>query len=172
LQAPGSLQALFFYPQKKWSLEKLYHKDIDQQLFLSAYNFAIGKDVPCAGYVAGPDAFSEWAENLRWTENDPNAYHGNSYCGSCYQEARGIAAVFIHQMFQKYHGKSQGSILTKLVSIYQSEERYFRDFTNLFPFGFSGDLSKKKRDQGADLLKMIKEEELKAVDLLEKLINI
>lgn len=151
LHAPGGFAEIIFEKETKpLELERR-----DRQALQRAVRVAEGKYVE-DGYVQGPKAFDTWARQLKDGQENVLLYHGNSYVGACMHEGMEWATQFLKNMAKRYMKQPQGDILNSASKEYGKAASSMKEFTELFPFGFKGDLPKEKRQKGAKLLERTK----------------
>lgn len=151
LHAPGGFAEIVFEKEAK----PLELDTRDKQALQRAVRVAEGKYVE-DGYVQGPKAFDTWARQLKEGRESVLLYHGNSYVGACMHEGMEWATQFLKGLSQRYKKQPQGNILNSASEEYSKAAASMKEFTELFPFGFSGDLPKEKREKGARLLENTK----------------
>ena len=115
------------------------------------------------GYVAGPDAFEEWAIALERGPEAALSYHGNSYVAECMHEAKETASTFLKRLAKKYASRPQAEHLTKAAQEYAASETLLKQFTWIFPFAMEGAMPPDSREKGAGLLRSVKPHELAAI---------
>lgn len=126
LQAPGCLEAIFFE-------EEIPLPDGDQRDLEAvgrAANMAEGAYAP-KGYVAGPDAFDEWARVLEESP-DEVIYHGNSYVAACTREMKAYAGRFLDRLASRHAGAPQAEPLARASEEYGESERLMEEFVEIF----------------------------------------
>jgi DNA-binding HxlR family transcriptional regulator len=162
LKAPGCLDVLFFR-------DKIKRRDetADKEALRRAINFASAKVPILSNYAAGPAGFDEWANVLETLPEEKQNYHGNSYVGACYCEGRELCAQFLKRLAKKYPGK-QSKHLLKAADCYDKGWKLMKEFTQLFPFKFQGDMSLANRKKGAELLRKAKPNEEEAIQHMKK----
>jgi hypothetical protein len=99
---------------------------------------------------------------LETLPQDKQSYHGNSYVGACYSEGRQMCAEYLKRLAKRYPGK-QSKHLLKAAEAYDRGRKLFKEFTQVFPFGFEGDMKLEKRKKGATLLRAVKPCEEEAI---------
>jgi DNA-binding transcriptional ArsR family regulator len=157
LKAPGCLDAVFFRARTKRKGETA-----DKEALQRAIGFASGKMPVLNNYVAGPEALDEWATVLEMLLEDKQNYHGNSYVGACYCESRGMCSEYLKRLAQRHPGNQSKSLL-KSVEAYEKGWKLMKEFMQLFPFGFRGDMNLERRKKGAALLRAVKPCEEEAI---------
>jgi DNA-binding HxlR family transcriptional regulator len=161
LKAPGCLDALFFC-----SRVKRRDETVDKGALRRAINFASAKVPILSNYVAGPVALDEWANVLETLPEEKQNYHGNSYVGACYCESREVCAEFLKRLAKKYPSK-QSKYMLKAAECYEKGWKLMKEFTQLFPFKFQGDMLLADRKKGAKLLRKVKPDEEEAIQLMK-----
>ncbi|MFX0117617.1 MAG: winged helix-turn-helix domain-containing protein [Candidatus Hodarchaeota archaeon] len=161
LFADCGLRALFF---RKKSPDT--SKQADKSLILRAISMAEGTSYPLFGFIAGPVAFDIWASILGSNIDDTVTYHGNSYVGNYIHEAKDIAASFLLKLAEKHTKSPQQTPLAEAAQEYRAAEKLMKQFKEIFPLNWYGDMSRSKCQRGAELLRNVKHHELRALDLL------
>jgi len=151
LHAPGGFSEIVFEKETK----PLELDRRDKQALQRAVRVAEGKYVE-DGYVQGPKAFDTWALQLKEGQENVLLYHGNSYVGACMHEGMEWATQFLKGLSQRYKKQPQGEFLNSASKEYSKAAASMKEFTELFPFGFQGDLPEAKRKKGAKLLESTK----------------
>jgi len=167
LHAPGGFSEIVFEKKTK----PLELESRDKQALQRAVRVAEGKYVE-DGYVQGPKAFDEWARHLKEGGEDVLVYHGNSYVGACTHEALEWAAQFLKGLSKRYKGQLQGDSLHSASKEYSKAAASMKEFAELFPFGFEGDISESKREKGATVLKSTKPHVESALTHMKKTLKI
>ena len=157
LKAPGCLHAIFFGEKIK-----RHGETSNKEALRRAINFASGKAPVPNNYVAGPAALEEWASVLETLPEDKQNYHGNSYVGACYCESRRMCMEFLKRLAKKYPGKHSKHLL-KAAECYEKGWELLKEFTQVFPFNFQGDMKLADRKKGAELLRQVKPFEEEAI---------
>ncbi|MFW9991001.1 MAG: winged helix-turn-helix domain-containing protein [Candidatus Odinarchaeota archaeon] len=164
IQAPGSLHA-FIFDRKV---------DVPENLDLETMKRALriitdhGAD---PGYIAGPDAFKEWADVLENGTLDEMSYHGNSYTAHCYHEAKDIANKFLQRLHAKYSDNPQSGYLLAAAGEYEKAGELLKEFTGLFPFAMEGNITSDNRKKGAKMLRQVIPHEESAIRELKQVIG-
>jgi DNA-binding HxlR family transcriptional regulator len=162
LRAPGCIDAFFFRDRVK-----VNNEEADKEALKRGVNFATAKVPINDNYVGGPAALDEWANVL---ENVPEAkqnYMGNSYVGACVCEGRFMCAEFLRRLSKKYPEK-QSKYLQEASKYYEKGGSLMKEFTQVFPFKFKGEMKLEDRKKGADLLRNVKRFEEKAIMLMKR----
>jgi hypothetical protein len=166
LQAPGCLEAILFD-------EKIHVPDENERdagAVRRAIEMAEGAYAP-KGYVAGPDAYEEWARVLEEKPGDV-IYHGNSYVAACTQEGKACAAEFLERLAEKYKEKPQATLLQKAMGEYRKASQLLEGYVKVFPFAMEGDLPSEKLSKGAGILRDVKPHEEKALDYMKEAVEV
>ena len=167
LQAPGGLHAILLREE----LTPISEED-DKNTIARAIRFAEGNiiEIPNLNniYISGAEAFDKWANILESSDDKDHPYHGNSYVGACTLEAEELASLFLNYVSSKYKGTVQSSFLVKSSEQYQKVASILKEFTELFPFAFDGDLAQEKRVKGANLLRSAKNPFNNALEFLKQ----
>ena len=147
LQAPGALHAIIF--------EKKLHENTsnEDRLTLNRAITLVGGQLTEENYIAGANAYEEWASVLEIGAPNTVLYHGNSYVNECTLEARAIASSFLKRLALKYSDDPFSPILVEAATKYSEIVLLLQSFQKLFPFAFEGDLSEERRVRGAKLLR-------------------
>jgi DNA-binding transcriptional ArsR family regulator len=161
LKAPGCLDSIFFRERVKHRGEAA-----DKEALARAIDFASAKVQVLRNYVAGPEALDEWANVLETLPEEKQNYHGNSYVGACYCEGREMCANYLKRLARRHPGK-QSKQLLKAAEAYEKGGKLLKEFTQLFPFGFKGDMRLEKRKKGATLLRAVKSCEEEAIKYMK-----
>lgn len=166
LQAPGCLEAILFDEKT----QVLNESERDAGAAKRAIVMAEGTYAP-KGYVAGPDAYEEWARVL---EEKPGEviYHGNSYVAVCTQEGKACATEFLKRLAEKYRERPQAPLLRKAMEEYNQASKLMEDYVKVFPFAMEGDLPSGKLVKGAGILRDVKPHEQKALDHMREAIKV
>jgi hypothetical protein len=168
LQAPGSLHYFSFGKELE-----VNPKIRDRKAIERAIRMAEGETSAHEHYVAGPEAFVEWANVLQTGKKGEEViYHGNSYVANCALEGRSTATSFLRRIAERYKDKSQHDPLINASNEFSKSKDLLASFVDLFPFALEGELPEEKRKQGAKLLLKIKPSELKAIKHLKKAIQV
>jgi DNA-binding transcriptional ArsR family regulator len=166
LDSPGCLHAIMFREE----MPAISEKD-DKDSIKRAIRVADGARLTHKNYVAGPEAFEEWASVLEKGKKEALIYHGNSYVAACYSEGKGLAATFLSRLARRYKDRPQARHLLDASKEYETSEGLMKQFTKLFPFGFKGDMSIEKCRKGAELLRQVKPHEVAAIAHMEKAVE-
>ena len=162
LKAPGCLEAFFFKDKIKQDQAK-----VDKEALERAINFASAKMPVLDNYVSGPAALDEWANVLEKCPKDKQNYMGNSYVGVCVCEGRHMCAEFLKRLARKYAGK-QSKHLKGAAQSYDKGGALMKQFTELFPFKFQGEMTQEDRKTGAEILRKVKLSEEEAIEHMKK----
>lgn len=162
LKAPGCLEAFFFRDKIKPDPAK-----VDKEALERAINFASGKVPVLDNYVSGPVALDEWANVLEKDPKEKQNYMGNSYVGSCVGEGRWMCAEFLKRLAGKYAGK-QSKYLKDAAQNYEKGWMLMKEFTQVFPFKFQGEMKQEDRKKGAEMLRKAKLSEEEAIAHMRK----
>ncbi|TFG00212.1 MAG: ArsR family transcriptional regulator [Promethearchaeota archaeon] len=148
--SPGRLQALFFEKKVEKSLAK---KKADFKAIRNALKVS-RLHQKGSGFISGPKAFDEWANVL---EGDIEfiSYHGNSFISECIYECLYYASEFTNRLALRYSGLSQFKYIDRASKKFNKAKLKMKEYKQLFPFGFDGDLNLPKRRKGARLLRQI-----------------
>lgn len=165
LRAPGCLHALFFREQVEQK-----QVTIDRKALARAIRFAKGAVPTHNQYVAGPAALEAWATVLETLPSEKQNYHGNSYVGACVWEGRAMATEFIERL-TKQCPKRVGKHLLAASECYKEGKKHMKEFKELFPFSFEGDMPLEKRKKGAAILRKVKPFEEAAIEHMQKALD-
>ena len=165
LQAPGGLHAFYFTDENE-GITDIRNKEAIER----AIKMAKGNELTHFNYVAGPEAFIQWAKLLENKNFDDNSYHGNSYVAACTREGLFISGEFLYGLSVKYASQPIGGYLNGASKLYQDAADLMKEFTIIFPFGLKGDLEKEKCIKGAGILREIKTLVINAIEQMEKAI--
>lgn len=163
LDAPGCINAIMF----KDEVSDMTEKD-DKNALKRAIRFAEGTGLAHKNYVAGPEAYDEWADVLERESKELPSYHGNSYISECYEEGNGLAAAFLMRFAKRYANKPQTGRLMKAAKEYETAYELMKKFNAIFPFAFVGDMSIPKRKKGAEMLRQAKPHIVAAIGHMKK----
>ena len=165
LAAPGGLHYFSFGNELDIDQETADKEAIERAIKLTKG----GPEITNENYVAGTEAFTEWATVLKNEEIEKGGhnYHGNSYVAMCALEGRHTAVEFLNRLNERYSGKPQSDHLSKAAEEFAQTRDLLKEFAAIFPFAFEGDMSKESREQGATLLEQAIPHELEAVKNLE-----
>ncbi|MFX1278711.1 MAG: winged helix-turn-helix domain-containing protein [Promethearchaeota archaeon] len=164
LEAPGYLHYFSFGKEVDVNTELK-----DKETIERAIRMAEGEAYTHENYVAGPDAFVEWANVLKTGKKGEDLiYHGNSYVANCALEGKQTAELFLKRLAERYKDKPQYEPLNKASNEYSKSKDLLAEFIKLFPFAFEGEMPEDKRKQGAELLLKIKPNELEAIEHLKE----
>ena len=162
LKAPGCIDALFFRDKVKRDAAA-----DDREALERAINFA-ATTVPIRNnYVGGPAALDEWANVLENLPEEKQNYMGNSYVGACVCEGRAMCAEFLSRLSKKYAGK-QSKHLHEAAECYKKGCKLMEEFTQIFPFKFTGEMKLEDRKKGAEMLRKVRPFEEEAIKHMKK----
>ncbi len=162
LHSPGALH-FFSFNEEVGEITSQTDKDaIERALKLTRGGPSLTHD----NYVAGPEAFTEWASILDEGSDDPHFYHGTSYVAECALEGRITAVEFLIRFMQKYEGKKHAQFLKQASEEFTQSLKLIKEFNSIFPFAFQGDMTAEMRNKGAKLLRKVKPHELNAIEFL------
>jgi len=159
LQAPGALHAIIF--------DKQYTEitaNRDKLTLQRAITLAEGQ-LTEANYVAGAQAYEEWASVLE--KGTEIIYHGNSYVNECTIEAKVIAAEFLKRLAAKYQDQPFASLLNEAAEEYSKIVTSLTSFREIFPFAMEGEMTEEKCLKGAQILREAIPLEKQALALLK-----
>jgi hypothetical protein len=162
LKALGCLEAFFFKDEIKFD-----PVNVDKEALERAVNFASAKVSAFDNYVCGSIALDEWANVLEKAPKERQNYMGNSYVGACVSEGRHMCAEFLKRLARKYAGK-QSRHLKEAAQCYEKGWMLMKEFTQLFPFKFQGEMKQEDRKKGADILRKAKPLEEEAIAHMKK----
>jgi len=162
LKAPGCIDALFFRDRVK--------RDAavgDREALERAINFATTKVPTRNNYVGGPAALDEWANVLESLPEEKQNYMGNSYVGACVNEGRWMSGEFLNRLAKK-HPEKQSEHLQKAAECYEKGAELMKEFTQIFPFKFQGEMKLGDRKKGAEILRKVRPFEEEAIKHMKK----
>ena len=162
LQAPGGLHAFYFADENEGITEEKNKEAIER-----AIKMAKGEDFTHQNYVAGPEAFEVWADNLEQREFDENSYQGNSYVGACTHEGLYTSAEFLLSISNINTNTSQSVSLEKASKEYKTATALMKQFVEIFPFAFKGELSRENCREGAVRLRNIRPKIVNAIKFMQ-----
>lgn len=162
LQAPGHIDAFFFRNRVIVNCREARVAALKRAL-----DFASARIPVVDGYVAGPDAFKEWAHTLKYARKGDQDYMGNSYVGECVYEGRNVCGEFLTRLADKSRSRGSNS-LRQAAQIYSKSRAFMKEFTELFPFKYQGKMSLSDRKKGAEILETVAVLEDEAISKMEK----
>lgn len=162
LKAPGCIDAFFFRDRVKQN-----DTVADKEALERAVRFAAADVSILGNYVGGPEALDEWANVLENLPQEKQNYHGNSYVGACVCEGRSISAEFLRRLSKKYLGR-QSKHLDEAAKCYEKGAMLMKEFTQIFPFRFQGEMKLADRKKAAELLRKVKPVEEEAIKHVKK----
>jgi DNA-binding transcriptional ArsR family regulator len=160
LKAPGCIDALYLR-------EKTKKTDTPDEILRRAIAFAEGEVDLQPRYVAGPEAFDEWARVLEEVPEERQNYMGNSYMAGCVGNGRQMSSTYLSRLSKKFPEKG-ASHLREASAAYAKGAKLMEEFSSIFPFAFQGQMTKSDRKRGAEILRRIKPLEKQAIDLMKK----
>ncbi|MFX0083956.1 MAG: ArsR/SmtB family transcription factor [Candidatus Hodarchaeota archaeon] len=168
LEAPGALHYFSFGSEININPEIR-----DKEAIERAINMAKGETYSHEDYIAGPEAFVEWAKVLQTgIKEEELIYHGNSYVANCALEGKDTAIEFLKRIAKRYKEKPQYEPLFKASNEFSKSKDLLAEFVKIFPFAFEGKFPEDKRKQGANLLLEIKPNEIKAIEHLKEAVKV
>lgn len=162
LKAPGCIDAFYFKDRARTKPAKAGREALQR-----AIDFASGTIDVQKNYVAGPEAFDEWAEVLESVDDKRQNYMGNSYVAACVHEGRALSGQFLKGLAKK-SGAKQSRYLLEASQSYEKGARLMSSFTKMFPFQFEGEMPLKKRTRGAQILRKVRACEEDAIRRMSK----
>jgi hypothetical protein len=166
LQAPGGLGHLILEEEGT----PVEEDERDRLAIQRAIKMAEGKYRE-ENYAQGPDAFERWSKNLEEGSDKSLVHHGNAYVGECTKEGFSLGGSFLNRLAKTYSKNTQGEPLAMASAEYLQAEETMKEFTELFPFAFEGELPAEKRMKGAEILRRAKTNVVKAISLMKKAID-
>lgn len=161
LNAPGRLEALFLKGRTS-ARRKAWKSPL-----INALQFAEG-DIPVQrGYVAGPEAFEEWADLLAGASDSAVDYMANSYLGACVREGRAICGGYLKRL-SKQASAAGARHLDAAGVAYMKGARWMSRFMKLFPFAPTGKLPASRRREGVRILRKARAREEEAIKLMRR----
>ena len=169
IKAPGYLHYFSFDKELEVDPKVRDKEAIERAIFMAEGKTYAHEDT----YVAGPEAFVEWANVLKTGINEVDLlYIGNSYVANCALEGKSTAVEFLKRVATRYIDKPQYKPLIKASEEFSKSKELLAEFVEIFPFAFEGEFPEDKRKKGADLLLKIKPNELKAIDHLKEAMKV
>ncbi len=132
-----------------------------------------GREEPFDQGKRGLEAYDVWMDAFRGGEIEPN---GNAYNLAVVGDARRLAADFLYEMSETWHGDDKSDDRTRAIcmeasSLYRRMAEQLQELAILFPFPAGGDPNEvSNREQAIRVLQSVKELEEQAVALLEQCI--
>jgi DNA-binding HxlR family transcriptional regulator len=168
LEAPGALHYFSFGSEININPEIR-----DKEAIERAINMAKGETYAPVDYIAGPEAFVEWANVLQTgIKGEELIYHGNSYVANCALEGKDTAIEFLKRIAKRYKDKPQYEPLFEASNEFSKSKDLLAKFVKIFPFAFEGKFPEDKRKQGVNLLLEIKPNEIKAIEHLKEAVKV
>ena len=162
LKAPGCIDAFFFRNRTKPEA-----RVSETEALESAIRFAAAEMPILNNYAAGPEALDEWANVLESDQEEKQIYHGNSYVGACVCEGRSMCAEFLMRLSKKHPGEVSKH-LQEAVKCYEKGAELMKEFTQIFPFKFQGEMTLKDRTKAAEILRKVRPFEEEAIKHMKK----
>jgi hypothetical protein len=122
------------------------------------------------GYTGGAKAFEKWAFNLE--SHSDVTYHGNSYVSECVNESLHFAAEFLQRLATRNKEQTQGMHLDKGAVEYRQAAETMKEFTEIFPFAFEGDINEERRRKGASILRRVAPHVSSAIHSMKESVSI
>ncbi len=163
LNSPGCIDAFYF----KEGVRTHDDKGFFDEALSRASRFANGQMPVQRGYVAGPDAYDEWARVLTEVPEGEQNYLGNSYTAACVAEARGMSAAYLKRMSARAGAPARGHLAASSSSYAKAAAR-MEEFCRLFPFRLEGEMKEPDRRKGAEMLRAARVHEEAAIKDLGK----
>ncbi|CAG7614962.1 RNA polymerase sigma factor [Paenibacillus allorhizosphaerae] len=166
----GTLEDLFIL-----ALEERTEKDLRSMLrdalatILDHYN---GTEAPTDRGVRGLRAYDVWIEAFHGGGIEPN---GNAYNVAVVQDARRLAADFLHEIGTEWQGNDETTGRIRALSseaalLYRHIAEQLHELAALFPFPSGGNPNtNENRERAIKVLRSIKSLEEQAVSLLERM---
>ncbi len=171
LQAPGSIQALFFRDMVDRKAATIDKEAVERAVRFASWN------LPAPGgplWVMGPAALDAWADalkNLPDIKDYWSGYGGNSYVAQCVHESRYMASEFLKRLSKKYHGE-QSKHLHEAAECYEKETKLMEEFTRIFPYSYPPpsriEIKPEHPKKGAEILRKVKALEKEAIKNMKK----
>lgn len=166
LNAPGCIDAFFFSDGERTSGSKAFIEEaLSRALMFAEARMPVHKN-----YVAGLEAYDEWADVLVDLPEGKQNYLGNSYTGACVAEARAISSAYLKRLSPSMRSTCRDD-LAKSSEAYGRAARQMEEFSKLFPFKFEGEMSEQNRREGAGMLRKARAHEEEAIKSLGKAIG-
>ncbi len=169
LEAPGCMDLIYFTNKLDVNSAEEDRKSLERAIVN-----AEGKNVARNGYIAGPEAYDEWADILNNLTLEINAF-GNSYIIDCYWEGKGIAVEYLKRLSERFKNFPQSKLLLQASEEYKKVETSFKKLTKLFPFiskNPQDDLTDDNRKIGSQLLKSSKINEKVAIKFMKEALKL
>ncbi|MHA2296212.1 MAG: ArsR/SmtB family transcription factor [Candidatus Hodarchaeales archaeon] len=166
LNAIEELKFFYFVEEKP-----ILHEEIEDKESLSrAIKMAKGIEVAPEGYVAGPEAYKEWAEILENGDTSQINTFGNSYLGRRYHDAKVVVTEYLERLSRKYASFPHTDVLRDASYEYRRTKNVLEKFIMIFPYYEQRKIKMTvdNRKIGANLLLKAREYELKAIKNMEK----
>ncbi len=166
LNSPGCIDAFYFRKGARTHEDRGF---VDEALSRAA-RFAAAEMPVQKGYVAGPDAYEEWARVLTEVPEDEQNYLGNSYTAACVAEGRAMSSAYLKRLSPRAAAGARGHISSAASAYARAAER-MEEFSRLFPFSFEGKMSEAGRRKGAVILRQARGHEEEALRELTKAVR-
>lgn len=163
LNSPGCIDAFYFREGTRTHEDRAF---VDEALSRAA-RFAAAEMPVQKGYVAGPDAYEEWARVLTEVPEDEQNYLGNSYTAACVAEGRAMSSAYLKRLGPRASAEARGHIASSAEAYARAAGR-MEEFSRLFPFGFEGRMTEPDRRKGAGILRQARAHEEEALRGLAK----
>lgn len=170
LQAPGCLDLLFFGEKKPLEQYKEDRESLERAIRLAQG----GKDIERENYIAGPEAYTEWARVLKNGSKNHINLHGNSYVAECYHEGKVIAKEYLKRLAKRYPSAPYKEYLIKASTSFGEAEKQLGEFCKVFPFVKFKEiiLTADNRALGAELLLTAKKHEEHAIEYMKQALQL
>lgn len=170
LQAPGCLDLLYFGKKKPLDIYKEDKESLERAITLAQG----GKGIERENYIAGPEAYTEWARVLKNGNIDDMNLHGNSYVAECYHEGKTIAKEYLKRLAERYPSTPYKEFMIKASTSFTEAEKQLGEFCKLFPFGKFKEiiLTADNRALGAKILLTAKKHEEDAIDYMKQALKL
>ena len=163
LNSPGCIDAFYFREAPRTHEDK----EFAAEALARAARFANAQMPVQKGYVAGVEAYDEWARVLIEVPEEEQNYLGNSYTAACVAEGRAMSAAYLRRVAPRTSATVKEHLSASAAAYARAAER-MAEFLKLFPFGFEGEMKQPDRKKGADILKDARAHEEEAVRELSK----
>jgi DNA-binding transcriptional ArsR family regulator len=163
LNSPGCIDAFYFREGVRTHDDKAFL----EEALSRASRFANAHMPVQKGYVAGLDAYDEWAKVLTEVPEGEQNYLGNSYTAACVAEARGMSAAYLKRLSTRTSASVRDHLTASAASYARAAAR-MEEFSKLFPFGFEGEMKEPDRRKGAGILREARVHEEAAIKDLDR----
>ncbi len=176
---PWTLPIDYFYllnklPKKK--KEVIDKKALERALiFAQGINVSIKTDIVSKdGYVSGPECFNEWANCLEDIKNDLLTWFSHCYLIQIYMDSKNNSSVFLERLSLEYSKFPQAIHLRDAARAFNDSKQLFEELNIIFPYykRSKSNFTNENRKKGAELLRMIKSHEIKAITKIKDALKV